>query len=210
MRAAVITALGGPEVLQIQEVARPEPMADQVRVRVHAAGLNRADLLQRAGGYPTPPGAPATIPGLEIAGEVDAAGPDAHGIRVGERVFRIVGGGAPAEYALTSPDLLAPIPANLDYIAAAAVPEVFMTAYDALFSQAELGLSERVLVHGQDQALVRRRFNWRRLQEQRCGALSVRRRSVNERSNWAFTPHSRRTTLQRRCSRRRTEPEWMS
>lgn len=147
MRAAVITAPGGPEVLQIQEVARPEPVADQVRVRVHAAGLNRADLLQRAGGYPAPPGAPATIPGLEIAGEVDAAGPDAHGIRVGERVFGIVGGGAHAEYALTSPELLAPIPANLDYITAAAVPEVFMTAYDALFSQAELGLGERVLVH---------------------------------------------------------------
>ncbi len=94
MRAAIITEPGGPEVLQLEDVPLPEPAADQVRVRVHAAGLNRADLLQRRGGYAAPPDAPATIPGLEIAGEVDAVGPLVKSLRAGDRVFGIVGGGA--------------------------------------------------------------------------------------------------------------------
>src|SRR5260370_23424267 len=75
MRAAIITRPGGPEGLEIQDVEMPQPTGDQVRVRVHASGINRADLLQRAGGYPAPPGSPANIPGLEFAGEVDAVGP---------------------------------------------------------------------------------------------------------------------------------------
>lgn len=147
MRAAVITAFGGPEVLQIQQVATPEPAADQVRVRVHAAGLNRADLLQRLGRYPAPRGVPAQIPGLEIAGEVDAIGPEVQRWQVGDRVFGIVGGGAHAEYVVTPEDLLAPIPPNLDDQAAGAVPEVWMTAYDALYEQAEVRIGERVLIH---------------------------------------------------------------
>src|SRR5919199_2241411 len=147
MRAAVITAPGGPEVLRIDDVPAPEPEADYVRVRVHASALNRADLLQRQGNYPVPAGAPASIPGLEIAGEVDAIGPSVDRWRPGDRVFGIVGGGGQAEFAVTPQDLLLPIPPALDYIAAAAVPEVFMTAYDALFPQAQLMLGERVLVH---------------------------------------------------------------
>jgi putative PIG3 family NAD(P)H quinone oxidoreductase len=147
MRAAIITAPGGPEVLRIEEVPTPEPVADQVRVRVHTSGLNRADLLQRAGRYPAPPDAPASIPGLEIAGEVDAVGPRAHRWKVGDRVFGLVGGGAHAEFAITPQDLLAPIPSSLDFVAAGAIPEVYMTAYDALFPQAQLTIGERVLVH---------------------------------------------------------------
>jgi NADPH2:quinone reductase len=147
MRAVVITKPGGPDVLEIQEQPTPEPQADQVRVRVHATSLNRADLLQRAGGYPAPPPWPPHIPGLEIAGVIDARGPTATGFAVGDRVFGLVGGGGYAEYSITTPDQLAPIPDNLDWSEAAAVPEVFMTAYDALFVQANLSLGERLLVH---------------------------------------------------------------
>ncbi len=147
MRAAVITAFGGPEVIKIVHMEAPLPAADQVRVRVHAAGINRADLLQRMGRYPAPRGASTTIPGLEIAGVVDATGPDVDRWTVGDRVFGIVGGGAHAEQVITAQDLLARIPDNLDDTEAGAVPEVFMTAYDALFTQAELSLGERVLVH---------------------------------------------------------------
>lgn len=147
MRAAVITKPGGPDVLRVEDMPMPDPEADQVRVRVRTSSLNRADLLQRAGRYPVPPGSPASIPGLEIAGEVDAVGPDAVGVAVGDRVFGLVGGGGHAEYVITTPDLLAPIPPSLDWPEAGAVPEVWMTAYDALFVQAELSLGERVLVH---------------------------------------------------------------
>lgn len=147
MRAAVITKPGGPEVLAIQEVPRPEPAADQVLVRVRAAGLNRADLMQRAGGYAAPPGAPADIPGMEFAGVVETVGADVRRWRGGERVCGIVGGGAQAEFVLSHERMLVPVPDTLDDVAAAAVPEVFITAHDALFTQAELALGERVLIH---------------------------------------------------------------
>src|SRR3712207_63805 len=104
MRAVVITKPGGPDVLRVEDVPAPEPQGDEVRVRVYASALNRADLSQRLGRYPAPAGAPQNIPGLEIAGEVDALGPTAAGVRVGDRVFGIVGGGGHAEYALTTPD----------------------------------------------------------------------------------------------------------
>lgn len=146
MRAIVIEAAGGPEVLALREVPTPEAVADQVRVRVRATALNRADLLQRRGGYPAPFGAPQEIPGLEFAGEVDAVGPLVERLRPGDRVFGIVGGGAYAEYVLTTERMAVPIPANLDWIAAAAVPEVFMTAHDAL-RQAGFVAGERVLIH---------------------------------------------------------------
>ena len=147
MRAVIITKPGGPDVLTIQDVALPEPMGDQVRVRVRAAGLNRADLAQRAGHYPAPPGAPADIPGLEFAGEVDAVGPLVRSWQSGQRVMGIVSGGAQAEYVLTHEHMLVEIPENLDFIQAAATPEVFMTAHDALFTQASLQMGERVLIH---------------------------------------------------------------
>jgi putative PIG3 family NAD(P)H quinone oxidoreductase len=147
MQAIVIEGAGGPEVLKLREVSTPEPRGDQIRVRVRACGLNRADLLQTRGHYPAPPGVPPDIPGIEYSGEVDALGPDAIGpLRVGDRVFGIVGGGAQAEYLVTHERLAVLIPANLDFVSAAAVPEVFLTAHDALITQGRLGPGEPVLI----------------------------------------------------------------
>ncbi len=147
MKAVIITTPGGPEVLEIQNVGMPEPIGDYVRVRVRAAGLNRADLLQRAGAYPAPAGSPSNIPGLEFAGEVDAVGPQVRAWKPGQRVMGLAGGGAQAEYILAHEGLLVEIPENLDFVQAAGVPEVFMTAHDALFTQAGLQMGERLLVH---------------------------------------------------------------
>src|ERR671910_907401 len=99
MRAVKIDSFGGVEVLQVADAPdAPKPTADRVRVRVRAAGLNRADILQRLGRYPAPPGYPQEIPGLEFAGEVESAGEDARAWNIGNRVFGIIGGGAQAEY----------------------------------------------------------------------------------------------------------------
>src|SRR5260370_20140962 len=147
MRAVVITRPGGPEVLEIQDMETPEPVGEQVRVRVRASGINRADLLQRAGGYPVPPGSPSNIPGLEFAGEVDAIGPLVRMWKPGQRVMGVAGGGAQAEYILSHEGLLVEIPQNLDFVQAGGIPEVFMTAHDALFTQAGLQMGERVLIH---------------------------------------------------------------
>lgn len=147
MKAVIITQPGGPEVLEIQDVEMPEPVGDYVRVRVRASGINRADLLQRAGGYPAPAGSPAHIPGLEFAGEVDAIGPQVRMWKPGQRVMGLAGGGGQAEYILAHEGLLVEIPENLDFVQAAAVPEVFMTAHDGLFTQGGLQMGERVLIH---------------------------------------------------------------
>src|SRR5256886_5384705 len=147
MRAVVITRPGGPEVLEVQEVETPEPVGDYVRVRVRASGVNRADLLQRAGAYPAPAGSPSNIPGLEFAGEVDAVGPLVRAWKPGQRVMGLAGGGGQAQYILAHEGLLVEIPENLDFVQAAGVPEVFMTAHDALFTQAGLQMGERVLIH---------------------------------------------------------------
>ena len=147
MRAAIITKSGGPEVLEIQEVETPEPTGDQVRVRVRASGIKRADLLQRAGGYPAPAGSPSNIPGLEFAGEVDAVGQLARKWKPGQRVMGLAGGGAQAEFIVIHEGLLVEIPENLEFVQAAGIPEVFMTAHDALFTQAGLQMGERVLIH---------------------------------------------------------------
>jgi putative PIG3 family NAD(P)H quinone oxidoreductase len=149
MRAIVIAGKGGAEVLELREVPTPEPRGEQVRVRVRACALNRADLMQARGVYPAPPGAPADIPGLEYAGEVDALGPDVNGpLKVGDRVFGIVGGGGQAEYVLTHERMAAPIPPTLDdFVEAAAVPEAFITAHDALLTQGRLDPGTRVLIH---------------------------------------------------------------
>ena len=147
MRAVRIIGAGGLEALEVAEVERPRAEADRVLVRVHAAGLNRADLLQRRGHYPAPPGAPPDIPGLEFAGEVVEVGAEVRRRRTGERVFGITGGGAQAEYVSVPESALALIPDRLGDREAAAVPEVFITAHDALFTQAGLRMGERVLVH---------------------------------------------------------------
>jgi NADPH:quinone reductase len=148
MKAIVITGTGGPEVLEIAQRPLPEPEGNQLRIRVRACGLNRADLMQCRGLYPAPPGAPADIPGLEFAGEVDALGPDVVGaVKQGDRVFGIVAGGGQAEFVLTHERLAVPIPSNFGFVEAAAVPEAFLTAHDALLTQGRLAPGERVLVH---------------------------------------------------------------
>jgi putative PIG3 family NAD(P)H quinone oxidoreductase len=148
MRAVVITSFGGVEGIGVQEVdSPPAPTADRVRVRVHAAGLNRADILQRRGHYPPPPGYPPNIPGMEFAGEVESIGDAVRTWKVGDRVFGITGGGAQAEFAVVPESNLARIPAELDWVQAGAMPEVFITAHDALFTRASLHMGERVLIH---------------------------------------------------------------
>src|SRR5215207_2993129 len=147
MRAIVITRPGGPDVLELAERPTPEPGLGQVRVRVHASALNRADLSQRMGNYPAPPGSPADIPGMEYAGEVDAVGPASTMWPVGSRVMGIIGGGAHAEYLCVHEREVLPIPRELSFEDAAAIPEVFLTAYDALFRQLDVRFGERLLVH---------------------------------------------------------------
>jgi putative PIG3 family NAD(P)H quinone oxidoreductase len=135
------------EVL-VEEHPDPEPGLGQVLVRVRAAGLNGADMMQRRGLYPAPPGSPQDIPGMELAGEVAALGPGCERFASGERVMAIVGGGAQAELALVHERVLMPVPEGLDWPAAGGLPEVFTTAHDAVFAQAGLLSGERLLVHG--------------------------------------------------------------
>lgn len=147
MRAAIITQFGGPEVLEVRDVPVPEPGQRQVLVRVHASALNRADLLQRAGRYPPPNGVPRDIPGIEFAGEVAGLGDGATHWREGDRVFGVVGGGAHAEYLVAHEETVAAVPASLSWGDAGAVPEAFITAHDALVTQAGLRAGEMVLIH---------------------------------------------------------------
>jgi NADPH2:quinone reductase len=132
----------------IEEHPDPVPGAGEVLVRVRAAGLNGADMMQRRGLYPAPPGSHADIPGLELAGEVAALGERAERFAVGDRVMAIVGGGGQAELAVVHERQLMPVPDVLDWPSAGGLPEVFTTAHDALITQAELRSAERLLVHG--------------------------------------------------------------
>lgn len=147
MRAIAITKSGGPEVLEIVERPSPEPSRGEVRVRVRATAINRADLLQRMGSYPAPADAPADIPGLELAGEVEALGSGVERLAIGDRVFGLVGGGAYAEQLVTHERALAKIPDSLSFEEAAAVPEAFITAHDAIVGQGGLRGGETLLVH---------------------------------------------------------------
>jgi putative PIG3 family NAD(P)H quinone oxidoreductase len=146
MRAVIYTGAGGPEVIAIGEVPKPEVRPGHIRVRVHAAGLNRADLIQRRGQYAAPPGWPADIPGLECAGEVEAVRA-ASKWQVGDRVMGLVGGGAQAELVTVHEDEALAVPEGLSFAEAAAVPEVFLTAFDALVTRGRLAPGERVLIH---------------------------------------------------------------
>ena len=149
MKAIRIREPGDPGVLELADVPDPAPAAGEVVVRVRAAGVNRADLLQRMGRYPAPPGAPADIPGLEVAGTVETLGPGAAGagFGVGDRVMAIVGGGGYAECVAVPATHLLPIPAGLSFVDGAAIPEAFLTAFDALFARGRLEAGGRVLVH---------------------------------------------------------------
>jgi NADPH:quinone reductase len=146
MQAVIYTGAGGPDVITIGDVPKPEVRPEHIRVRVRAAGLNRADLIQRRGQYAAPHGWPADIPGLEYAGEVEAVR-GASRWKVGDRVMGLVGGGAQAEMVTVHQDEALGIPEGMSYAEAAAVPDVFLTAYDALVTRGRLAPGERVLIH---------------------------------------------------------------
>jgi putative PIG3 family NAD(P)H quinone oxidoreductase len=153
MRAVVITQPGAVDVLQLRDVARPDPGADQILVRVHATGVNRADLMQRRGGYPAPAGYPQDIPGLEYAGVIEACGAAVRRWRGGERVMGVVGGGSYAEYVIVHEGEAMLVPAGLPLEEAAAIPEAFLTAHDALRTRLGVPLKQEpasnasVLIH---------------------------------------------------------------
>ncbi|MDQ6873081.1 MAG: NAD(P)H-quinone oxidoreductase [Gemmatimonadota bacterium] len=147
MKAVIITRPGGPEVLEIQERPKPEPGVGQIRVRVRASSLNRADLMQREGNYPAPPGVSAEISGMEYAGEVDALGPSATLWKTGDRVMGIIGGAGHAEYLCVHEREAMQVPKALSWEDAAAIPEVFLTAYDALCNRLALRTGETILIH---------------------------------------------------------------
>ena len=141
-----VTVVDG--ALRWREHPEPVPGDQELLIAVRAAGVNAADLMQRQGHYPAPPGSPTDIPGMELAGEVLVAGIDCRRFRAGDRVMAVVGGGAQAERAVVHERTALPVPADLSWPEAGGFPEVFTTAHDALFTQCELTVGERVLVHG--------------------------------------------------------------
>ncbi len=147
MRAVVIEEYGSPEVLQLQELPNLEPSRQEVRVKVRASALNRADIEQRKGNYPPPIPSKYEIPGLEFAGVVDKLGEGVSNWREGDRVFGLLVAGGYAEQVLVNDRMLMPIPANLSFEQAAAIPEVFFTAYDALIDKANFQAGDSVLIH---------------------------------------------------------------
>lgn len=148
MRAVVFTGAGGNEVVVVEQRPNPVPGPEDVIVRVSHAGLNPADLVQRAGDYPAPPGSPPDIPGLEVAGTVESCGDRVSSWQLGDRVFGLVGGGGLADRVLVHERCVTRVPDSLSEQEAAAVPEAFITAHDAVFTQAGLRPGETLLVHG--------------------------------------------------------------
>lgn len=146
MKAILITQPGPPDVLKVQDVPEPIPSAHELQVRVHATALNRADLLQRRGNYPAPAGVRRDIPGLEFAGEVEQVGENVADFKSGDRVMGLLPGEGYAEKIVTHERMALPVPDNLSFEQAASIPEVFLTAFDAL-SQLEVKMGERLLVH---------------------------------------------------------------
>ncbi len=146
MRAVVISDFGGPEVLRVASRPDPVPSTGEIVVRVAASGVNRADLLQRRGLYPPPPGE-SEVPGLEFAGTVHALGPGAARWRLGQHVMGIVAGGGYAEKVVVHETVAVAAPTGMDALRAGAIPEVYMTAYDAVFRQAGLTPGETLLIH---------------------------------------------------------------
>jgi putative PIG3 family NAD(P)H quinone oxidoreductase len=147
MKAIVMNGFGGPEVLELGEVEAPEPRPGDVLVRVAATAVNRADVHQRQGGYPPPPGESETL-GLEVAGTIEKVGDEVRGWSVGDRVMTILGGGGYAELVAVPATTLMPVPEGMDLVTAAAIPEVFTTAYLNLFREAAMKPREILLVHG--------------------------------------------------------------
>ena len=153
MRAIVYTGAGGAEVMRLEQRPDPQPGSDEVLVEAAFSGLNPADVNQRAGNYPAPPGSPADVPGLEVAGTVAAIGENVHDWRPGDRVFGLVGGGGLADRVRVNARHVARVPDRLDDRTAAAVPEAFITAHDAVFTQGGLRPGERLLVNGANGAV---------------------------------------------------------
>lgn len=147
MLAIEIYQNGGPEVLQATERPIPTPDADEVLIKVAAAGVNRPDVMQRRGLYP-PPGGASDIPGLEISGAIVALGQAVKHLQCGQEVCALVNGGGYAEYCLAASELCLPVPDGLSLIQAAAIPETFFTVWSNIFGQAQLSPGETLLVHG--------------------------------------------------------------
>lgn len=147
MKAIVLDGFGDADVLRLADVPDPEPRDDDLLVRNHATGINRADIIQRNGGYKGDSFGDSDIMGLEIAGEVIGMGKNVRGFSPGDRVMGIVGGGAYAELARIDRRMAMPIPANIDYVQAAAIPEVFVTAHEAAFHLGRLQAGESILIH---------------------------------------------------------------
>src|SRR4051794_27834244 len=148
MRAVVFTGAGGNEVVELEDRPDPAAVGEDILLQVRYAALNGADLAQRAGRYPAPPGSPADVPGIETAGTVIARGANAQQFEIGDRVFGIVGGGGLADRVLVHQRHVVAVPPNLDDIEAPAVPEVFITAHDAAFTLGGLRLGELLVVTG--------------------------------------------------------------
>jgi putative PIG3 family NAD(P)H quinone oxidoreductase len=147
MRQIVFQGSGGPEVIAVERAPVPAPGPGQVLIEVAAAGINRPDCLQRAGGYPPPPGATA-IPGLEVAGHVVAVGADVEWPRVGDAACALVASGGYAEYCVADAALCLPVPAGMGMVEAACLPETFFTVYDNVFTRGRLKVGEILLTHG--------------------------------------------------------------
>ena len=147
MKAVSIREPGGPEVLTLGDIERPEAGVGQILIKVAAAGVNRPDILQRQGGYPPPAGAPLT-PGLEVAGEVVALGQGVKRYRLGDKVCALVPGGGYAEYAVVAEDNALPVPAGLSMVQAAAIPETYFTVWTNVFQRGGLKAGEKLLIHG--------------------------------------------------------------
>jgi NADPH2:quinone reductase len=148
MKAIIITKPGAPEVLQIAERPIPTYAADEVLIKVHAAGVNRPDIAQRKGNYPPPKGAPTEIPGLEVAGVVDEVGANVTRWKVGDKVCALVWGGSYAQYCNVPEVQCLPIPDNLSFAEAASLPETFFTVWTNVFDRGKLQPGESLLVHG--------------------------------------------------------------
>src|SRR3954470_345247 len=147
MKAIVITKPGDSSVLEERDIDPPRPGRHEILVRIRASALNRADISQRRGSYPAPPGVPADIPGLEYSGEVEAIGEGTTKWKIGDAVMGLVGGGAHAELVCTHELEAMRIPTSLTFEEAAAIPEAFITAYDAIFVQLHMQMGQRLLIH---------------------------------------------------------------
>lgn len=148
MKAVVITKPGGPDVLNMQDRPMPLPLAGEVLIKIFAAGINRPDVFQRKGNYPPPPGAPPDIPGLEVAGVIEAKGEQVTNWKVGDKVCALLSGGGYAEYCTAPEGQCLEIPGLLSFAEAASLPETFFTVWSNVFDRAKLKPNEKLLIHG--------------------------------------------------------------